>query len=445
MSMLSNLNINDMLKKYNYTEVSNQQLAEHLNFSEEEQKMIELFWEPAFNGSWIYLNDEIILSQLTNEKGKNSLYNFYTRVLLTEDYKENVDYKQINKDDELIKEYKQNVSFGSKESKDKSKQGAKHYYAITGDTYKDLLQRSANKKGKTTRQYYRKIEQLSIMMKDYLVALNLHLIQKQIELKNSELKEKDLKHALEIKESNDSINRINNINIELLTFKKKNQKNESVYIVATHRYALNGVYKIGRTKCMKARTSGHNNTHIIGDKVKVLKEYKVSDSLAVENYIHRALKGLLINGEKEFFLCPYDLLENIIDVIVNDNGRHNTLIDSIVDTVNNLRMSNSCIWTKGIDENMFKEEYKLICTGDEEEDKAIFDVSTFSPEQKKAFVLKCIKAYKEEKEEEPNTLVEWKPFQPYLKPLLNLQKKSSYRAKEWKELFNISIGEDCFG
>ena len=103
--MLSNLNINDMLKKYNYTEVSNQQLAEHLNFSEEEQKMIELFWEPAFNGSWIYLNDEIILSQLTNEKGKNSLYNFYTRVLLTEDYKENVDYKQINKDDELIKEY----------------------------------------------------------------------------------------------------------------------------------------------------------------------------------------------------------------------------------------------------------------------------------------------------------------------------------------------------
>ena len=88
--MLSSLNINDMLKKYNYKEVSNKQLAEHLNFTEEEQKMIQMFWEPAFNGSWIYLNDEIILSQLTNEKGKNALCNFYKQVLLTEDYKENV-------------------------------------------------------------------------------------------------------------------------------------------------------------------------------------------------------------------------------------------------------------------------------------------------------------------------------------------------------------------
>ena len=39
--MLSSLNINDMLKKYNYKEVSNQQLAEHLNFTEEEQKMMQ--------------------------------------------------------------------------------------------------------------------------------------------------------------------------------------------------------------------------------------------------------------------------------------------------------------------------------------------------------------------------------------------------------------------
>ena len=35
---------------------------------------------------WIYLNDEIILKQLTNENGKNSLTNFYRRVLLTNNY-----------------------------------------------------------------------------------------------------------------------------------------------------------------------------------------------------------------------------------------------------------------------------------------------------------------------------------------------------------------------
>ena len=57
MNTLPSLHINDMLKKYDYTEVSTQQIAEHLNFSEEEQKMIKMFWEPTFNGSWIYLNN----------------------------------------------------------------------------------------------------------------------------------------------------------------------------------------------------------------------------------------------------------------------------------------------------------------------------------------------------------------------------------------------------
>ncbi|MEI7838724.1 MAG: GIY-YIG nuclease family protein, partial [bacterium] len=325
-----------MLKKYDYTEVSTQQIAEHLNFSEEEQKMIKMFWEPTFNGSWIYLNDEIILGQLITDTGRSALTNFYKRVLLTEEYIENVDYKQINKDDELVKEYDQNDSSRKLNQKNKAKQGAKKYYAVTGETYKDLLQRSANKKGKTTRQYYRKIEQLAIMMKDYLVALNLYLMQKQIEAKD-----------LTIKENYEFNNRLNSINIELLTFKKNNQKNESIYIVATSRYASQGIFKIGRTKSMKSRTSTHNNTHITGDKVKVIKEYKVGDCVAVEHYVHRALNGLLINGEKEFFLCPYDLLENIVDVIVNDNGNHSGLINSVIDTVNNLRISNTYNWTKG--------------------------------------------------------------------------------------------------
>ena len=432
--MLSSLNINDMLKKYNYKEVSNKQLAEHLNFTEEEQKMIQMFWEPAFNGSWIYLNDEIILGQLTKETGKDALQNFYRRVLLTEDYKENVEYKQINKDDELVKEYERFGSSKNNNQKNKAKQTTKKYYAITGETYKDLLQRSANKKGKTTRQYYRKIEQLAIMMKDYLVGLNFYNIQKQIECKELEIKEKDLKHKLELKEKDECYNRLNTVNIELLTFKKNNQQNESVYIVATYRYATQGIFKVGRTKCMKARTSGHNNTHITGDKVKVLKEFKVNDSVAVENYIHRKLKGLLVKNEKEFFLCPYDLLENIIDVIVNNDDNNNNLIDSIVDTVYQLKgFQNSPCWTRGIDINIFNEEYKLICTGDEDEDKAVFNVTTASPEQKKAFVSECVKAYKETIEE-PNKLI-WKNFQAYFIPLLNLP-KYKYKALEWKPLFN---------
>ena len=98
-----------------------------------------------FNSSWIYLNDEIILTQLTHEKGKDALQNFYNRVLLKY-YKENDNYKQINKDDELVKNYvKSNV-----ENKNKAKQTTKKYYAITRETYKDILSRSTyTKKEKT--------------------------------------------------------------------------------------------------------------------------------------------------------------------------------------------------------------------------------------------------------------------------------------------------------
>jgi len=117
---MSSIKINDVLNKYDYTEVSIHN----------------------FNSSWIYLNDEIILSQLTNEKGKDALTHFYKRVLLKY-YKENDNYKQINKDDELVKNYVQS----NIENKTKVGQGLKKYYAITRETYKDmLLTKKYNKK-----------------------------------------------------------------------------------------------------------------------------------------------------------------------------------------------------------------------------------------------------------------------------------------------------------
>jgi hypothetical protein len=121
---MSSIKINDVLNKYDYTEVSIHN----------------------FNSSWIYLNDEIILSHLTNEKGKDALQNYYNRVLLKY-YKENVDYKHINKDDELVTKYEQSVSMFPDKQKNKAKQTTKKYYAVTGETYKDILsRRTYNKK-----------------------------------------------------------------------------------------------------------------------------------------------------------------------------------------------------------------------------------------------------------------------------------------------------------
>ena len=64
---------------------------------------------------WIYLDDDTILTQLTNEKSKNALGNFFK--ILKAEYKENVDYKKIKANDELIKIYESMVPAGIRNRK----------------------------------------------------------------------------------------------------------------------------------------------------------------------------------------------------------------------------------------------------------------------------------------------------------------------------------------
>lgn len=345
--------VNEILVKYDYNEITHNQLADIMGFSDNEKNMLNIFWEPAFNSEWIYLSDKIIKEQLINEKGKDALYNFYKRVLISDDYEENVDYKQINKDHDLVKSYE---NFYSSFLTNRKSSNRKKYYAITGDTYKDLLQKSANKKGKQIRKYYRKIEKLAIFMKDYINGMYKHIMEVELD-----------KQKVFVSEQEEIINRIHIVNEEYLSYKKLNEKNETIYIVSTYNYATQGIYKIGRTKNMKSRSSGHNTTHVSGDKVRVLNEFKVNDSKLIEKSIHKKLVGLLVKGDKEFFMCPYNLLENLIYDIVNDDDNHNKLVNIIVDAVNGLRTIkyNSKKWLSGIDMSIFNNEMKLLSSNDE--------------------------------------------------------------------------------
>lgn len=63
-----------------------------------------------------------------------------------------------------------------------------------------------------------------------------------------------------------------------------------------------------------------NTVHAQGDKVKVLAEFKVNCSAIVERNIHQKLAGLRPSPQDEHFLCPNDLLYNIISTICNDDA-----------------------------------------------------------------------------------------------------------------------------
>ena len=90
---------------------------------------------------WIYLSDEIILGELTNDIGRNALTNFYNQCL-TKNYKKVIDYKRINKNDELV------TRFLSKTNKNKVKQTTKLYYAVTKEAYGKILNEGKIRKAK---------------------------------------------------------------------------------------------------------------------------------------------------------------------------------------------------------------------------------------------------------------------------------------------------------
>ncbi len=182
---------------------------------------------------------------------------------------------------------------------------------------------------------------------------------------DEELKELQQK-VMFLEEKNKQIeaenNRLHNTQKELLSYKKRVSKDETIYIVSTKNYARQGIYKIGRTKNkMKTRSSSHNTTHVAGDKVKVLKEFKVNDATLAERNIHTKLNGLLIDNEKEFFMCPFNLLVNIVDVIVNNDQEENELVNSIIETVYKLKniQFNPSDWMTGIPEGAFAEVFTI--------------------------------------------------------------------------------------
>jgi hypothetical protein len=249
------------------------------------------------------------------------------------------------------------------------------------------------------------------------------------ELKNKLMeKEKELSTKnTELVEQTEMLNRLHNINEELVTYKKLKEKNEHIYIVSTMQYASQGLFKVGRTKKIKKRNSSHNTTHTIGDKVKVLADFMVNCSATVEAIILKKLEGLRPSKDNEFLLCPFDLLRDAVDLIVDCDTRENETINSLIDTVFKLKCFsfNTTDWTSGLDMSIFGENIVMRI---EDNELARFDVTCATEEQKREFLKKCLEAYRQTIQE---PLVVWKHFQLSLLQALSIP-KSRFKALEWR-------------
>jgi uncharacterized protein YaaR (DUF327 family) len=247
------------------------------------------------------------------------------------------------------------------------------------------------------------------------------------------------KQSQEMKEMVESMERLRILNEEARDFKKRFTKDESIYIISTYSYATQGIFKIGKTKNLKARLSSHNSSHPNGDKFRVLSEFKVSDAQLTERILQNKLRGLALKNETEWFMCPFNMLVDLIEIALEEDDRLNDFVNKIIDLVSELRTQkfNTGKWTAGIDLSIFEhaepEEMKLC--GPTNIVVAQFDVTVATAEEKRAFVRECIEAYKRtivHPREVAVLQISWKLFQEFMRQQLGIPKKR-FKKLEWRD------------
>jgi hypothetical protein len=275
--------------------------------------------------------------------------------------------------------------------------------------------------------------------------------EEKMRIATDELKSKDD----ELKSKDDQINRMHTSQAELLTYKQRNTRDETIYIVSSLEYARQGIFKIGRTKTsMKRRNSGHNNTRIADDKIKAIKTYEVHDATLTEKRIHTKLHGLLIEGEKEFFMCPYDLLKSAVDYMTKHDNDEDDTVSDIIERIYLLKEKafDSADWTNGLPDDFFVDEAPIEPPVDDDdlswledevdivervsEEKTVvharFDMVNATPKQKDEFIRACVVAYREHilKPQQAN-LVVWAVFKQHLIDALQIAKRK-FKSRQWR-------------
>jgi hypothetical protein len=114
-------------------------LAQLAKFTMEEIEFVKLFWDPAFNNSWIYITKNMVIEWLGYKNSKDTMPDFYK--ILTKSYEKDIDYKEVKKEDEII------TKFYSENTTNEKLGNRAKYYAITGECLKTLLMSAQTLRG----------------------------------------------------------------------------------------------------------------------------------------------------------------------------------------------------------------------------------------------------------------------------------------------------------
>lgn len=316
-----------------------------------EESYVDKFWHSIEENDEIILDDEII--RWLGYEGKINYCRNNIKKILTKNkiIFQNIKYSEVCK-------FLHTLKF---ETKQKKYLKQMNFMQLSSRNFKDLCMIINTNKGKQIRNYYLDLEEL---FKNYIKyqqlcdKFKLH-IQKQ----------KTIKYKNEINHYKSVINKCN---IELNNIKKFKKKNEIIYIISSKHYAEQGLFKIGRSNNINSRLASLNTSHVIKDKLFIVKEFKVYDSKMIENRIKFILKNIRDSENREFYHGVYVLLEKITELICENLDEECKMMNNIITKLVNLNNQSYIKWTEGLDMSIFETE-KVIVKQNKETKEIIID------------------------------------------------------------------------
>jgi phage anti-repressor protein len=268
-------------------------LAELAGFNEKELIMVKLFWEPAFNKSWIYLSTEIIHDYFGYKKMEYSTRDFHKK--MRENYKKDIDYIEVDKDHELIEIYLKNYQDLNLSSKYGG--GAlKKYYIITGEVLKKMCMRANTVKGNETCDYFIKVEYLCRLMSDYTIE---------------KLKQDSLKLEQEINiAKNKNLNLITKIKVDSM-----HKPDGYVYLVTCNQYEAENHFRFGKTDDLKSRLENYQIGRTKKDLMKYAFYYKSEKVQLLELFLRHLLKEYRQASDKDIYVLPWYIVSNFMKYV----------------------------------------------------------------------------------------------------------------------------------
>lgn len=131
--------------------------------------------------------------------------------------------------------------------------------------------------------------------------------------------------------ANTQLTRIGRCNAELLEYKKFLEKNETLYVASTRDLALQGLFKVSKTRNVKARNATHNTTHPIGDEFVILHEIKCRNSLHLEQRVKHVLQHFRPTKRREFYQISYQILIDTLDMMASSlNDEESAANDNMI-------------------------------------------------------------------------------------------------------------------